>query len=51
MGFEDDFCKDDHYFTALVDASPDLIVIVDGAMDILFANSTVERILGFHPTD
>ena len=50
MGFEDDFCKDDHYFTALVDASPNLVVIVDGAMDIIFANSTVERILGFHPT-
>ena len=47
MGSENDFCNDEHYFTALVDNSPDLIVIVDGEMNLVFANSTVKRILGF----
>ncbi|MGD0817014.1 MAG: PAS domain-containing sensor histidine kinase [Methanomassiliicoccales archaeon] len=49
MGSKNDFCKDDSYFTALVDASPDIITIVDPEMNILFANSTVKRMLGFDP--
>jgi PAS domain S-box-containing protein len=46
---ENNFCNDDHYFTALVDTSPDIIVILDGQSTIIFANSTVRRVLGFDP--
>jgi PAS domain S-box-containing protein len=49
LGSNTDFCKDDNYFKALVDTSPDLITIVDPEMKVLYANSTVKKILGFDP--
>jgi PAS domain S-box-containing protein len=47
VSFKNDFCKDSHYFNALVDASPDIITILDGEMNVLFANSTVNKVLGY----
>jgi PAS domain S-box-containing protein len=49
MGFNNDFYKDDNYFNALVDASPDLITIIDQDMRVVFANHAVKKVLGFDP--
>ena len=49
MGSRNDFCKEDIYFTALVDTSPDIIIIIDPEMNILFINSTVKRVLKLDP--
>jgi PAS domain S-box-containing protein len=49
LGSKNDFCRDDNYFTALVDDSPDMITIVDPEMTILFANTTVKKVLGHDP--
>jgi PAS domain S-box-containing protein len=49
VGSKNDFCKDDNYFTALVDTAPDIITIVDSQLNILFANSTVRKMLGLDP--
>jgi PAS domain S-box-containing protein len=49
LGSKNDFCRDDNYFTALVDDSPDIITIIDPDMNILFANATVKKVLGRDP--
>ncbi len=49
MASKNDFCKDDHYFSALVDTTPGIIIIVDSDMTILFANSTLRTLLGYDP--
>ena len=49
MGSNSDFCKDDNYFIALVDAAPEIITIVDPDMKILYANQTVKKMLGVDP--
>ena len=49
MASKNDFCKDDHYFSALVDTTPGIIIIVDSEMTILFANSTLRTMLGYDP--
>jgi PAS domain S-box-containing protein len=49
LGSDTDFCKDESYFKALVDASPDLITIIDPDMRVIFANHTIKSVLGFDP--
>jgi PAS domain S-box-containing protein len=49
LGSKNDFCRDEHYFKALIDDSPSIITIIDPKMNILFANTTVKTILGFEP--
>jgi len=49
LGSNNDFCKDDNYFIALVDTAPNIITIVDSEMNILFANRTLKKTLGFDP--
>lgn len=49
MGSNSDFCKDDNYFVALVDTAPNIITIVDSEMNILFANKTLKKKLGYDP--
>ncbi len=49
MGSKSDFCKDERYFGALVDAAPDIITIIDKEMNIIYANSTLRRTLGLNP--
>lgn len=51
MNEENDFWKDDSYFVALVDASPDLVTIIDQDHNVLFVNSTAREILGFGPEE
>jgi PAS domain S-box-containing protein len=50
LGLKNDFYRDDNYFAALVDTSPDIITIVDPDMNIQFANRTAKRLLGLDPT-
>jgi PAS domain S-box-containing protein len=49
LGSNTDFCKDENYFSALVDASPEIITIIDPDMRVVFANHTVKKVLGFDP--
>jgi PAS domain S-box-containing protein len=49
LGSNSDFCKDNNYFNALVDTAPDIIIIIDPEMRILYVNSTLEKILGLNP--
>jgi PAS domain S-box-containing protein len=49
LGTKNDFCRDDNYFPALVDDSPNIITIIDPKMNILFANTTVKKILSMDP--
>lgn len=38
-------------FEALAESAPDAIVTIDGASTILFANSAIERVLGYTPAE
>jgi PAS domain S-box-containing protein len=49
LGSKNDFCRDDNYFKALVDASPEIITIIDPELTILYANTTVRKLLGLDP--
>jgi len=49
LGSKNDFLMDDNFFRALVDNSPEIIVIIDSEMNVLFANTTVKQLLGFDP--
>jgi PAS domain S-box-containing protein len=46
---EGEFCKDENYFTALVDTAPDLIAIINSEMMIVYANATIRKVLGLDP--